>query len=62
MNDSAQRSTGAAPGESTEGSAQRVGGKGLLVLIATERQLLLIVMIVALIAVMTVLEPTTFTR
>ena len=41
---------------------ERSRAKELLVRIATERQLLLVVLIGALIAVMTILEPTTFTR
>ena len=43
-------------------AAERSRGKALLVRIATDRPLLLIVLIVALIAVMTILEPTTFPR
>ncbi len=58
------------PGEAVESPAAAVEspaiarsrGRDLLVRIATERQLLLIVLIGALIAVMTILEPTTFTR
>jgi ribose transport system permease protein len=43
-------------------AAERPRGRGLLVRIATERQLLLIVLIVALVALMTILEPATFPR
>jgi len=43
-------------------AGERPRGRGLLVRIATERQLLLIVLIVALVALMTILEPTTFPR
>ena len=50
------------PSGSNGRSAGRWRGKNLLVLIATERQLLLIVLIVALVAGMTILEPTTFPR
>lgn len=53
----------AAPGQLPGKPAlQRSRGKALLVRIATERQLLLIVLIVALIAGMAILEPTTFVR
>ncbi|MGH6894621.1 MAG: hypothetical protein ACREEP_20435, partial [Dongiaceae bacterium] len=56
-------SVSAAPSGSTESPAiARSRGKDLLVRIATERPLLLIVLIVALVAVMIVLEPTTFPR
>jgi ribose transport system permease protein len=41
---------------------ERSRGRDLLVRIATDRQLLLIVLIVTLVAVMTILEPATFTR
>ena len=44
------------------GANRQPFGKGLLVRVATDRPLLLIFLIVALIAVMTVLEPTTFSR
>ena len=50
------------PSGSNGRSVGRWRGKNLLVLIATERQLLLIVLIVALVAGMTILEPTTFPR
>ena len=43
-------------------AVKRSRGKDLLVRIATERQLLLVVLIVGLIALMTILEPTTFPR
>jgi ribose transport system permease protein len=62
MNDSAQRSSGIAPADPTESPTQRSHRKSLLVLIATERQLLLIFLIVALIVGMAILEPTTFPR
>ena len=56
-------SASAAAGVSPERpTAARSRGKGLLVRIATERQLLLIFLIVTLVAVMIVLEPTTFPR
>ncbi len=52
-----------ASSESTEGLAtERSRGRNLIIRIATDRQLLLIVLIVALVAVMTILEPTTFPR
>jgi ribose transport system permease protein len=52
-----------APKELAEPPAiKRSRGKDLLVRIATERQLLLVVLIVGLVALMTVLEPTTFPR
>ncbi len=62
MSSTSLPSSGVAPGDPTEGPAQRSLGKALLVRIATERQLLLIVLILVLIAGMTILEPTTFTR
>jgi ribose transport system permease protein len=43
-------------------AVERSRGKELLVRIATERQLLLIVLIAALLVTMTILEPTTFPR
>jgi ribose transport system permease protein len=43
-------------------AVERQRGRGLLIRIATDRELLLIVLIVALIALMTILEPTTFPR
>ena len=43
-------------------AAKRSRGKDFLVRIATERQLLLVVLIVALLVVMTIFEPTTFMR
>jgi ribose transport system permease protein len=52
-----------APSEPIESPAVgRPRHKDLFILIATERQLLLIVLIVALLALMTILEPTTFPR
>lgn len=55
--------TAAVPGDTTESAAVKQSrGRALLVRIATDRQLLLIVLIVALVALMTILEPTTFTR
>jgi ribose transport system permease protein len=55
--------TAAVPRDATESAAARQSrGRALLVRVATDRQLLLIVLIVALIALMTILEPTTFTR
>ena len=62
MSSTSLPSSGVAPGDPTEGPAHRSLGKALLVRIATERQLLLIVLILVLIAGMTILEPTTFTR
>jgi ribose transport system permease protein len=66
MNDGISPSGGsaaAAARESIEGPAiERSRGKELLVRIATDRPLLLIVLILTLIALMTVLEPTTFPR
>ncbi len=56
---SAQTAPGQVPGKP---AGQRSRGKALLVRIATERQLLLIVLIIALLAGMTILEPTTFAR
>ena len=54
---------GTLPPDPTEGpAAPRSRGMDLLVRIATERQLLLVVLIVALIVLMTILEPTTFPR
>jgi len=51
------------PGEPVEPQAtERSRGRDLLVRIATERQLLLIVLIVLLVALMTILEPATFPR
>jgi ribose transport system permease protein len=51
------------PSEPTEKpAAKRSRGKDFLVRIATERQLLLVVLIVALLVVMTIFEPTTFMR
>jgi ribose transport system permease protein len=61
LSDTVPRS-GVAPGDPTEAPAERARGKALLVRIATERQLLLIVLIVTLILVMTIIEPTTFPR
>jgi ribose/xylose/arabinose/galactoside ABC-type transport system permease subunit len=56
-------SVGSAPAEAAAtATAPRSRGKSLLVRIATERELLLIFLIVALVAVMAVLEPTTFPR
>ena len=56
---SGQTATGAAgPGA----GAERPKRRNLLVRIATERQLLLIVLLVALIAGMAILKPTTFPR
>jgi ribose transport system permease protein len=53
----------APPSESIESPAiERRRSRDLLVRIATERQLLLIMLIVTLIALMTILEPTTFPR
>lgn len=53
----------AVSGEPAERPAvARSRGKGLLVLIATERQYLLIFLIIALLVLMTILEPTTFPR
>ena len=43
-------------------AVERPRGRGLLIRIATDRELLLIVLIVTLIALMTILEPTTFPR
>lgn len=55
--------SGGTPVEPTgSATAERFRGKTLLIRIATERQYLLIVLIVALVAVMTILEPTTFPR
>jgi ribose/xylose/arabinose/galactoside ABC-type transport system permease subunit len=62
MNDTTQRSTRVASTEPGDSAAQRSDRKGLLVLIATERPLLLIVLIIVLIAAMSILEPTTFPR
>jgi ribose transport system permease protein len=60
---SSESSAPVAPREPAESPAtRRSRGKALLVLIATERQLLLIGLIIALLALMTVLEPTTFMR
>ena len=51
------------PGEPVEPRAiERSRGRELLVRIATERQLLLIVLIVVLVGLMTILEPATFPR
>ena len=51
------------PGEPVEPRAiERSRGRELLVRIATERQLLLIVLIVVLVGLMTILEPATFSR
>jgi len=58
MSDASRPSSGIAPGEAP--ASKR--GNALLVRVATERQLLLIVLIVALISVMTILEPNTFPR
>jgi ribose transport system permease protein len=53
----------APPSESIESPAiERRRGRDLLVRIATERQLLLIMLIVTLLALMSILEPTTFPR
>jgi ribose transport system permease protein len=54
--------SGEATSAGGETAKSRWQGKNLLVLIATERQLLLIVVILALIAAMTILEPDTFPR
>jgi ribose/xylose/arabinose/galactoside ABC-type transport system permease subunit len=63
MSQGAVPSNGVAPGEPAESPTQRSAAKGgLIVRIATERQLLLIVLIIVLIAGMTILEPTTFPR
>jgi ribose/xylose/arabinose/galactoside ABC-type transport system permease subunit len=62
MTNASVPSSGVAPGDPTETAAERSRGKALLVRIATERQLLLIMLIAVLIAVMTILEPTTFPR
>jgi ribose transport system permease protein len=51
-----------APGDPAASVTPRFSGKKLLVKIATERQLLLIVLIVVLIGGMTILEPNTFPR
>jgi ribose transport system permease protein len=51
-----------APALPGEPAARRSRGKDLLVRIATERQLLLIFLILALLALMTILEPATFMR
>ena len=55
-------SNGIAPGDPAAGTTPRFSGKKLLVRIATERQLLLIVLIIVLIGGMTILEPNTFPR
>jgi ribose/xylose/arabinose/galactoside ABC-type transport system permease subunit len=63
MSRSAMPSNGVAPGEPAESPVRKNATKGgLIVRIATERQLLLIVLIIVLIAGMTILEPTTFPR
>ncbi|MGE3291637.1 MAG: ABC transporter permease [Geminicoccaceae bacterium] len=54
-------SSEAAPGELARGAGRR-GPRGLLAGIATDRRLLLAVLVVALVALMTVLEPRTFPR
>src|SRR5438105_10176951 len=51
-----------APSASEKPAARQSRGKDFLVRIATERQLLLVVLIVALLVVMTIFEPTTFMR
>jgi len=62
-NSSRRSGTVSTPKEFAEPPAiKRSRGKDLLVRIATERQLLLVVLIVGLVALMTVLEPTTFPR
>ena len=56
-------SAAVAYGEPVESPAvERPRGRGLLIRIATDRELLLIVLIVTLIALMAILEPTTFPR
>jgi ribose transport system permease protein len=57
------RDTKLGAGEAIEGpAARRSRGRELLVRIATDRPLLLIFLIVTLVALMTILEPTTFPR
>jgi ribose transport system permease protein len=51
-----------APSASEKPAARQSRGKDFLVRIATERQLLLVVLIAALLVVMTIFEPTTFMR
>src|SRR6187200_3128286 len=51
-----------APSASEKPAERQSRGKDFLVRIATERQLLLVVLIVTLLVVMTIFEPTTFMR